>query len=71
MKIRSMNSEDVYKRQVSNMLKTYRIEDEKRNEILNIVPLLTDYTQDVRDIKRFLNSIMSVLDVYKRQVWKP
>lgn len=52
---------------VSNMLKTYRIEDEKRNEILNIVPLLTDYTQDVRDIKRFLNSIMSVLYYFSNE----
>ncbi len=52
---------------VSNMLKIYRIEDEKRNEILNIVPLLTDYTQDVRDIKRFLNSIMSVLYYFSNE----
>lgn len=61
---------DLMFRCVDNMLTIYGIEGEKRTEILNIIPLLTDYTQDVRDIKRFLNSIMSVLYYFSNEQCK-
>lgn len=51
-------------------MQTYQIKDAEKREIFNCLPLIAEYIQDVRDVKRFLNSIMSILYFFSEEQGK-
>ena len=44
---------------MDNILQVYKTDENQQKLILKHMPLIAEYIQDIRDIKRFLNSIMS------------
>lgn len=55
---------------INNLMQTYQIKDAEKREIFNCLPLIAEYIQDVRDVKRFLNSIMSILYFFSEEQGK-
>lgn len=46
---------------MENLLHAYQVNENTRREIMQSIPELAEYMNDVRDVKRFLNSVISVL----------
>lgn len=44
---------------MDNILQVYKTDENQKKLILKHMSLIAEYIQDIRDIKRFLNSIMS------------
>ena len=61
---------DLLFRCANHILQLYEVDEKQHKEVLKCMPLIAEHIQDVRDIKRFLNSIMSVLYFLSRKQGK-